>query len=134
MHAKTVSGFTQAVLIAISFALTTVAGGAIAECTNQPYALEESKLTMGPAHHPMGRPLPPSTGFNQPNLCVDNQWIFDNNLNGLADPGEVRVFGLNRQVDCSSCHGESPDVKSLTAQSVFLRQDPKTLCLVCHNL
>lgn len=103
-------------------------------CGDQVYALDESKLTLGPAHHPMGRPLPPHNGFNQPAQCVDNLWFFDDNGNGQPDPAEIRVFGINRQVDCASCHGESVSAKSATSQSVFLRQDAATLCLVCHNL
>ncbi len=107
---------------------------AAAECASQPHPLDEEKLTLGPTHHPMGRPLPQAENFHQPDRCVDNIWFFDENANGRPDAGEIRVFGSNRQVDCGSCHGESTDGKSPTSGEVFLRQDAARLCLVCHNL
>ncbi|MCK9284080.1 MAG: hypothetical protein M0P39_07335 [Rhodocyclaceae bacterium] len=91
-------------------------------------------MTLGPKHHPMGRPLPATAYFNQPDGCVDGIGFFDENRNGRLDPAEIRVFGSNRQVDCGSCHGESPDAKSAASASVFLRQNAAALCLVCHNL
>lgn len=103
-------------------------------CSDQPFAIDESKLTLGPKHHPMGRPLPATASFNQPDQCIDAIWFFDQNRNGEPDPGEIRVFGSNRQVDCGSCHGESPDAESQASASVFLRQDAATLCLVCHRM
>ncbi len=107
---------------------------AATECASQPHPLDEEKLTLGPNHHPMGRPLPATENFHQPNRCVGNIWFFDENANARPDAGEIRVFGSNRQVDCGSCHGESPDGKSPTSAGVFLRQDAQHLCLVCHNL
>lgn len=104
------------------------------DCTNQPYAIDESKLTLGPNHHPMGRPLPAISNFNQPDRCTGNLWFFDENHNGEPDAGEIRLFGSNRQVDCGSCHGVSPNAKSAASSGVFLRQEAATLCLVCHNL
>ncbi len=96
--------------------------------------MEENKITLGPQHHPIGRPLPSTAEFNQPDRCADTVWFFDRNRNGAADPGEVRVFGIRRQVDCASCHGESTEAKSTASASVFLRQDAAHLCLVCHRL
>jgi hypothetical protein len=90
--------------------------------------------SMGPRHHPVGRPLPSREGFNQPAGCVEGVWLFDQNLNLKADAGEVQLYGEQRSVACASCHAESPDPKSAASASVFLRQDAATLCLVCHNL
>ena len=89
---------------------------------------------IGPRHHPVGRPLPQSAQFNQPTDCGDGLWFFDLNRNGRPEPGEPRLFGPQRVIGCSSCHGESPDAKSPAAASVFLRQDTSVLCLVCHRL
>lgn len=118
----------------LAASLLTGLAAAAPACLNLPYAIEESKLTMGPQHHPMGRPLPAQANFHQPDRCIDNIWFFDQNRNGQPDPEEVRVFGANRQVDCGSCHGESTDGKSPTSAEVFLRQDAARLCLVCHNI
>ncbi len=108
--------------------------GAATTCSDQPVAIEENKITLGPQHHPIGRPLPSTPEFNQPDRCADTIWFFDKNRNGREDPGEVRVFGVKRQVDCASCHGESAESKSAASASVFLRQDAADLCLVCHRL
>ena len=89
---------------------------------------------MGPRHHPIGRSLPQRADFNQPTPCGDHVWFFDLNLNGRPDPGEPRVFGATRLIACNSCHAASPDVKTETAASVFLRQDVGMLCLICHRL
>lgn len=89
---------------------------------------------MGPNHHPVGRPLPAGKEFKQPDGCIDEVWLFDQNRNNRADPGEIRLFGQQRAIACASCHGDSPDEKSAAAASVFLRQDASKLCLVCHNL
>ncbi|HEX5804386.1 MAG TPA: hypothetical protein VFY24_15320 [Azospira sp.] len=122
-------------LVAVAaLVLAALPGHALAACADRPFAFDESKFTLGPRHHPMGRPLPATSGFNQPDRCVDGFWFFDRNGNGVADADEVRLFGSNRQVDCGSCHGESPLAKSAASASVFLRQDAATLCLVCHNL
>jgi predicted CXXCH cytochrome family protein len=105
-----------------------------AGCPDQPVAIEEDKVTLGRQHHPIGRPLPQTPQFNQPDRCAETIWFFDENGNGAPDPGEVRLFGIKRQVDCGSCHGESTQPRSAAAASVFLRQDAATLCLVCHGL
>lgn len=89
---------------------------------------------MGPRHHPIARPLPAGRDFNQPDGCIDGVWLFDRDRNNHADPGEIRLFGVERAIACASCHGDSPDPKSAASASVFLRQDASTLCLVCHNL
>jgi hypothetical protein len=89
---------------------------------------------IGPRHHPIGRPLPKSAEFNQPTYCGDGIWFFDLNHSGAPDPGEPKLFGPQRVIACGSCHADSPDAKSATAASVFLRQDPKVLCLICHKL
>lgn len=94
---------------------------------NDPTELQQS-------HHPTDRPLPRTREFNQPDGCIDQVWLFDQNRNQQADPGEVRLFGQDRSLACASCHGESPDQKSGASASVFLRQDAARLCLVCHNL
>jgi predicted CXXCH cytochrome family protein len=120
-------------LAGIALILCPAIAGAAA-CSDQPVASEENKITLGPQHHPIGRPLPPTPQFNQPDRCAETVWFFDTNGNGAPDPGEVRVFGIKRQVDCGSCHGESTQPKSAAAASVFLRQDAATLCLVCHRL
>lgn len=98
------------------------------------YAIDEAKRGLGPGHHPIGRALPDSASFNQPGHCLDDVWFFDRNANGQPDPGEPRLFGPQRVVDCGSCHGESADNKSPQSASVFLRQDAAILCLVCHQL
>ena len=103
-------------------------------CEDHPAAIDENHIPLGPKHHPIGRSLPTISEFNQPDRCTGGLWFFDKNGNGTPDPGEVRVFGSKWQVDCSSCHGESAEPKSPTAASVSLRQDPVTLCLVCHRL
>ena len=131
---KTMPCVIRRVMLVMALVLAALPGRVIAACAEQPFAFDESKFTLGPRHHPMGRPLPATAGFNQPDRCADSFWFFDQNGNGLPDAGEVRVFGSNRQVDCGSCHGESPLAKSATSAAVFLRQDAATLCLVCHKL
>lgn len=134
---KTMPCVIPRVLLVVAVAAVVLAalpGSAIAACAEQPFAFDESKFTLGPRHHPLGRPLPATPSFNQPDRCVDGFWFFDGDGNGVADAGEVRLFGSNRQVDCGSCHGESSLAKSAASASVFLRQDAATLCLVCHKL
>ena len=89
---------------------------------------------MGARHHPVGKPLPQRAEFNQPIRCRDGGWFFDLNHNASPDPGEPRLFGSLRVIECSSCHADSPDAKTPAAAKVFLRQDVSVLCLVCHNL
>jgi hypothetical protein len=89
---------------------------------------------MGPKHHPIGKPMPATPAFNQPNACGEGFWFYDRNRNTVADPAEPRLYGQDKTIACASCHAESPDVKSAASASVFLRQDASTLCLVCHNL
>lgn len=105
-----------------------------ADCSEAPHPVSAPKLTLGERHHPIGRPLPDNPNFNQPDRCRGALRFFDQNHNGEADPGEPRVFGSGRLVDCGSCHGESPEVSRGAAASVVLRQDAATLCLVCHRL
>ena len=95
--------------------------------------VDSSPAGVGPRHHPVGKPLPRRAEFNQPIGCGDGGWFFDMNHNGLPDPGEPRLFGPQRVIECGSCHGDSPDAKTEAASSVFLRQDVSVLCLVCHN-
>lgn len=121
-------------LFAVALALLVPAAGAASGCLEQPYAIDEAKLTLGPKHHPLGRPLPARPDFNQPDGCDGILRFFDENRNGEPDPGEIRLFGVNRQVDCGSCHGESSVAKSAESAGVILRQDAATLCLVCHKL
>ena len=116
--------------IAAMSALANAAPG----CTELPYDIDESKYTLGPKHHPMGRPLPATAAFNQPDQCDGAIRFFDQNHNGRADPAEVRVFGARRQVDCGSCHGESAEALSPQSAALFLRQNAATLCLVCHKI
>jgi hypothetical protein len=87
-----------------------------------------------PKHHPIGKPLPESPSFNQPDGCGDGFWFFDANRNHRADLAEPRLFGPDKQIACASCHGESASKDSANAASVFLRQNAGTLCLVCHRL
>lgn len=121
-------------LLACALAHLPLLASAAPGCTDVPYAIDASKVTLGPRHHPLGRPLPSSANFNQPERCVDAIWFFDQNHNGIADAGEVRVFGAQRQVDCASCHGEVPNAGATPSAALFLRQDAATLCLVCHRL
>lgn len=97
-------------------------------------ALVAEAEDMGPRHHPIGRPLPGTPDFRQPDGCIDGVWLFDRDRDRRAAPGEIRLYGPQRAIVCASCHGESPDPKSEAAAGVFLRQDVSTLCLVCHNL
>lgn len=110
------------------------AAGASCPPTGPAYVLDEAKHGLGPKHHPIGRPLPDSENFNQPLHCVDNLWFYDRNGNRQPDPGEPRLFGSQRVVDCGSCHGESAEARTPQSASVMLRQDAATLCLVCHRL
>ena len=103
-------------------------------CTDSLYDIDESKYTLGPKHHPMGRPLPATAAFNQPDQCAGTIRFFDQNQNGQPDPSEVRVFGARRQVDCGSCHGESADALTAQSAALFLRKNAATLCLVCHKI
>lgn len=96
--------------------------------------IDTFKTDIGPRHHPVGRPLPRSAAFNQPTYCGDGIWFFDLNHNGRPEPGEPKLFGPQRVTGCSSCHAESPDAKSDAATGVFLRQDARVLCLICHRL
>lgn len=121
-------------MLALAALLAALPVRAASDCSSQPFAIDESRLTLGPRHHPVGRPLPATAAFHQPDGCVDGLWFFDENRNGTPDAAEVRVFGANRQVDCGSCHGESPSAKSPASASVFLRQDATALCQVCHDL
>lgn len=117
-------------------ALFAFAAWADATCngSGEPYVFDARKSSMGPAHHPVGRPLPATQSFNSPTHCVDGLWFFDQNGNAQPDAGEIRLFGPQRAVDCGSCHGDSPEPKSAQSASVFLRQDASRLCLVCHRM
>ena len=123
-------------LLACMGCLLPVAAMADKACSGagEPYVVDPQKRGLGPGHHPIGRPLPDTPGFNALKLCTEGVWFFDQNANGLIDAGEVRLFGPERLVDCGSCHGESADTKSPQSASVFLRQDASQLCLVCHRL
>lgn len=114
--------------------VTGAAAHAAPGCSDLPYAIDEAKYTLGPKHHPMGRPLPATPAFNQPDRCSGAIRFFDQNRNGEADPGEVRVFGSLRQVDCGSCHGEAADALTPSSAALFLRQNAASLCLVCHKI
>lgn len=92
---------------------------------------EHARLAVN--HHPVGKGMPSEPTFNQPDNCGEGVWFYDINHNGLADPGEPRLYGSERFVACGSCHAESPDAATAASASVFLRQDARTLCLVCHN-
>lgn len=120
-------------LFVLALPLAAAANPAV-ECSESPHPIAESKRALGPRHHPIGRPLPDSPNFNQPDRCRGALRFFDQNHNGEADPGEVRVFGSGREVDCASCHGESPETTSAASSSVVLRQEAARLCLICHRL
>lgn len=120
--------------MACAVMLMAAMASAAPPCSVLPYAIDESKIAVGPKHHPLGRPLPATPNFKQPDQCIDTVQFFDQNRNGQADPEEIRVFGAQRHVDCGSCHTESSNTGSPESASVFLRQDASTLCLVCHNL
>ena len=117
--------FSIALLLALTAAAAADCGPFVSP------SLENANL--GPGHHPVGKPMPASSSFNQPDACGEGIWYYDVNRNGLVDPAEPRLFGLDKMVACASCHGESPDNKSAASTSVFLRQDAAKLCLVCHN-
>lgn len=121
-------------LIVLVGALMMSAANAAPGCSNSPYAIDEAKYTLGPKHHPMGRPLPATPAFNQPDRCSGAIRFFDQNHNGLAEPNEVRVFGSLHQVDCGSCHGEDATALTPSSAGLFLRQNAATLCLVCHRI
>lgn len=87
-----------------------------------------------PNHHPVQRGLPESLSFHQPDGCTEEFSFFDQNGDGVAEPSEPRVFGPERWVICASCHDEQPSADSAAASSVFVRQDPSRLCLVCHDI
>lgn len=121
-------------LVLLAGALVTATANAAPGCSELPHVIDESKYTLGPKHHPMGRPLPATPAFNQPDRCSGAIRFFDQNHNGQADPAEVRVFGALRQVDCGSCHGEAAAALPPSSAALFLRQDAATLCLVCHKI
>lgn len=87
-----------------------------------------------PRHHPVGRELPRSAAYNQPDACGDGFWYFDEDRDGSASAGEPRLYGPQRTIICASCHGDEPVEGYAAASSVFLRQDASRLCLVCHNI
>jgi predicted CXXCH cytochrome family protein len=119
--------------LALLLPLTSTAGS---DCNGSGvwHAPEAAGRDMGPRHHPIGKPLPDTGSFGTPDRCLDGVWFFDRNHNGRLDDDELRLFGPQRVVDCASCHGESSGTKSKQSESVFLRQDASTLCLVCHKL
>lgn len=116
--------------------LLPVAASAGTDCDGsaEPYVFDERKRSLGPAHHPNGRPLPATAAFNAPDRCVAGIWFFDLNGNAQSDAGEPRLFGPQRVIDCGSCHGDSPEPKAAQSASVFLRLDVSSLCLVCHRM
>jgi hypothetical protein len=107
--------------------------GAALDCQT-PADLAPEVFAAGPRHHPVGRPLPDLPTFRQPGTCEGGVWFYDGNGNGRPDPSEPQLYGATKIIACGSCHAESPVSKSPAADSVFLRQDASTLCLVCHNL
>lgn len=127
------AGLVLCASISLSLPLSVLADSGC-EGAGEPYQFDERKRGMGAAHHPTGRPIPMSDAFHTPGRCAEGVWFFDLNGNGLPDAGEPRVFGPHRVVDCGSCHGDSPDLKSADSASVFLRLDASRLCLVCHKL
>ena len=120
-------------LLAGALAISAAAHAATG-CSELPYAIDEAKYTLGPKHHPMGRPLPATPAFNQPDRCSGAIHFFDQNHNGQADPGEIRVFGSLLQVDCGSCLGEEAAALTPSSTALFLRQDAANLCFVCHKI
>ena len=82
----------------------------------------------------MGRPLPATPALKQPDVCAQGVWFYDGNANRQPDANEPKLYGATRLVACSSCHGEAAELTAAMSQSVFLRQDARTLCLVCHKL
>lgn len=117
--------FASALLLALTAAAATDCGPFV--------SARPETANLGPGHHPVGKPMPANSSFNQPDACGEGIWYYDINRNGRADPAEPRLFGLEKTVACASCHGESPDNKPAASASVFLRQDAAKLCLVCHN-
>lgn len=117
--------FAIAVLLALNSAWADECGPFVSASTEG--------ASLGPNHHPVGKPMPDNPAFNQPDTCGDGVWYYDANHNGFADPGEPRLFGREKNIACGSCHAESPDTKSADSASVFLRLDASQLCLVCHN-
>lgn len=107
--------------------------GAALDCQS-PAALPPESIEAGPKHHPVGRSLPDLPSFHQPDTCDRGIWFYDGNRNRQPDADEPQLYGATKIIACASCHADSPAPKSATAESVFLRQDASSLCLVCHNL
>jgi len=121
-----------ALLTMLSIPLGAAVGAAL-DC-QAPADLPPESIEAGPKHHPVGRPLPDLPSFHQPDVCQEGVWFYDDNRNRRPDPDEPQLYGATKIIACASCHADSPAPKSATAESVFLRQDASSLCLVCHNL
>ncbi|MCB1886323.1 MAG: hypothetical protein KDH20_01840 [Rhodocyclaceae bacterium] len=121
---------TLALVAGAAGALAPQAG--MAQCVvTQPAPPTEPE---SPEHHPVGRELPARPGFAQPDGCTDAFWFFDQDGDGQADDAEPRLYGPRRAVVCGSCHTDAPPDPGGVAFEVFLRQEPATLCLVCHSI
>lgn len=119
---------------ALAAALLGVGSGGVAQAQCQVSVPAPPTEAERPEHHPVGRGLPARDGFVQPGGCTDAYWFFDQDGDGQAGPAEPRLFGPDRTVVCASCHVATPPPGSVTASETFLRQDPRSLCLVCHSI
>jgi predicted CXXCH cytochrome family protein len=85
--------------------------------------------------HPTGIIYPPedNEAYLRPTAFAGDIAFFDDNGNGIADAGEVQLFGAARQVECASCHREHGDAPPPAEPNMYLRMDGRALCMVCHR-
>jgi hypothetical protein len=114
--------------------------------------------------HPVGIQFPdtfgPGIDFHEPTVKIPNRMAyFDDNLNGHADPDEVRLYdtGDGYEVECASCHdphgvpsggsgtntrfnpsflrinnGIVTNTANQKGTSGIISDGPSKLCLTCH--
>lgn len=86
-------------------------------------------------HHAVTKSYPGamSSDYKQPSATQLDIAFFDTNRNGIADPEEIQLFGVDRKVECSSCHREHGETPPPTEPNMYLRVRGEALCTVCHN-
>jgi hypothetical protein len=128
----------------LGLAATGDAHGAYTDCTMchlNPAPDSRAKdyfnyFAMPERHHPTGIAYPAARNqdYFRPTSLVDNISFFDENGNGVADLGEVQLFGIGGKIECASCHREHDGASPPAHPNMYLRLTTELLCMVCHRL
>lgn len=96
-------------------------------------AADYSDYYVTKARHAVAVSYPTNSDYRPPNATALNITFFDANHNGVVDPEEIQLFGVDRRVECSSCHREHGEAPPPPAPKMYLRLPGEALCGVCHD-